>query len=103
MNTLKAFECRDRAADNDAEFQKRMVLPYREMRPDSESCNDADEMRATTWFDWARPVRHLALLTPTLVAAFVYKSQTLITCSKPNEDIHHTPVSPWFATRVDRQ
>lgn len=48
MNTLKAYECRDRAADNDAEFRQRMVLLYREMRADSEPGNDADEMRETT-------------------------------------------------------
>ena len=60
MNTLKASEHREveqpqpkgfhleaRTADTDAEFRQRMVRLYREMRADSESGNDADEMRET--------------------------------------------------------
>ena len=81
MNTLKAFECRDRAADTNAEFQKQMVLPYREMRPDSEPGNDADEMCEATW-----------LTGPDLVGSGpcdpdfgsrLCHEPTLLTCSQP--------------------
>jgi hypothetical protein len=43
----KGFHLEARMADTDAEFRQRMVRLYREMRADSESGNDADEMRET--------------------------------------------------------